>query len=222
VGGERCGDDDLSTTGRAGEQWGEQVVGGRRQGRHRHVRHATSSGQPRPALPGNAHDAATVPCMASPADHGAAAPTAATPDRPGLPWDGVLAVDALRGVSLVAGRTGLQGRVTRVGVLPLDQPDEPGLDDVRPGELLLAPARALRVLDDAGLGRLARCLAERSAAGLVVAPGRSTDAVPPALAAAADAEALPVLVLPSETRLEDALEQLVSALAPRREPAVAQ
>jgi purine catabolism regulator len=111
------------------------------------------------------------------------------------------------------GGRGCAARVACVGLLELNEAVElDELDDVRPDELLLVPAGALQASDDGRLGRLARCLAERSAAGLLVAPGRSAAAVPATLSTSADAVGLPVLALPPGTRLDAALEQLGTAL----------
>ena len=151
--------------------------------------------------------------MASSAERrGAAAAGATTQPRRGLDWADLRDLALVRAADVVAGERGLAGRVTRIGVLSVDE-----LDDVRAGELLLTTAATLRRAGSP-LGPLARCLAQRGAAGVLVAPGRLAAAVPPALVAAADALGLPVLALPAGTTLHDALEQLMTALVAEPSP----
>jgi purine catabolism regulator len=128
--------------------------------------------------------------------------------RRGVDLSEILALDALRGATLVAGSAGTVRPVRHVGIL--EAVDE--FDAVRPGELLLTTGLSLRDGDGEALERLVAALADRDAAGLGVVVGRHLRAVPAALVAAADRADLPLLALAAETVLDDVLERVVTTL----------
>jgi PucR family transcriptional regulator, purine catabolism regulatory protein len=140
-------------------------------------------------------------------------PTVQTHDLPaarrrGLALAEVLALVVLGDATVVAGRSGLDRRVERVGVLE----SLGDLGGVRPCELVLTSGLPLRDASAGELRRLVPGLVAGGAAALALPVGRHVDAVPPVLLAEADRQGLPVLALPADAELDDVLEEVLTAV----------
>src|SRR6185312_16589147 len=91
--------------------------------------------------------------------------------RRGLGLGEVLALDVLRRATLIGGRSGLDGRVERVGVLESVN----DLTGVRPRELVLTSGLPLREASATQLRHLVPGLVAADAAGLALSLGRHVD-----------------------------------------------
>src|SRR3954467_13932052 len=102
-----------------------------------------------------------------------------------------LALDCMRGATIVAGADGADRRIRGVNVME----DADIVRWMRGGELLLTTGYTIR--DDASApGRPLPPLAERALAGLVLKLGLYVDAVPEDVVALADRLGFPVVGLP--------------------------
>src|SRR5689334_24420054 len=102
-----------------------------------------------------------------------------------------LALDCMRGATIVAGADGAERRIRGVNVME----DADIVRWMRGGELLLTTGYTIRDDPDA-LARLVPALAKRDLAGLVVKLGLYLDAVPDDVVAMADRVAFPLVALP--------------------------
>ena len=112
---------------------------------------------------------------------------------------------------VIAGGQGMDRRVTAVNVM--DAPDI--IDWVKPGELLLTTAYAIRDRLDQGPEIIAG-LAAKGCAGLAIKLGRFLDAVPAAMAASAEQSGFPLIALPFQHTLADQMNALFPLLLDSR------
>src|SRR3954469_14046397 len=122
-----------------------------------------------------------------------------------------LALDCMRGATIVAGADGADRRIRGVNVME----DADIVRWMRGGELLLTTGYPIRDQPSA-LGRLVPALAERDLAGLVVKLGLYVDAVPDAVVAVADRLGFPVIVLPAQTMFDDVLSEVLGTILNRQ------
>jgi purine catabolism regulator len=122
-----------------------------------------------------------------------------------------LALDCMRGASIVAGADGAGRRIRGVNVME----DADIVRWMRGGELLLTTGYTIRD-DPAALGRLVPALAERELAGLVIKLGLYVDAVPDDVVALADGLAFPLIGLPPRTMFDDVLAEVLGTILNRQ------
>lgn len=133
----------------------------------------------------------------------------------GLPVTEVLAADALRGSTVLAGAAGLHRAVERLNVMEV--PDI--LPWVKPGELLLTTGYPLRHDVDA-LADLVVALDAQGVTAIGVKLGRYLDGLPDPMLAAADRLGFPVIRLPDDVAFDDILEQVLTDLLNRQAAAL--
>lgn len=114
---------------------------------------------------------------------------------------------------VVAGHKGLTRTVTAVNVM--DAPDI--VDWVKPGELLLTTAYAIRDRLDQGPAIISG-LAAKGCAGFAIKLGRFLDTVPAAMTELADQEGFPVIALPFHHNLADHMNALFPWLLDAQAP----
>jgi purine catabolism regulator len=122
-----------------------------------------------------------------------------------------LALDCMRGATIVAGATGAERRIRGVNVME----DADIVRWMRGGELLLTTGYTIRD-DPAALRRLVPALAERDLAGLVVKLGLYLDSVPDDVVAVADRLGFPLVALPVETMFDDVLSEVLGTILNRQ------
>src|SRR4051794_20917139 len=122
-----------------------------------------------------------------------------------------LALDCMRGATIVAGAGGAERRIRGVNVME----DADIVRWMRGGELLLTTGYTIRD-DPAALRRLVPALAERDLAGLVVKPGLSLAAGPDAVVAVADRLGFPLVALPVQTMFDDVLSEVLGTILNRQ------
>jgi PucR family transcriptional regulator, purine catabolism regulatory protein len=122
-----------------------------------------------------------------------------------------LALDCMRGATIVAGANGASRRIRGVNVME----DADIVRWMRGGELLLTTGYTIRD-DPSALGRLVPALAERELAGLVVKLGLYVDAVPADVAAVADRLGFPLIGLPAQTMFDDVLAEVLGTILNRQ------
>jgi PucR family transcriptional regulator, purine catabolism regulatory protein len=122
-----------------------------------------------------------------------------------------LALDCMRGATIVAGAGGESRRIRGVNVME----DANIVRWMRGGELLLTTGYSIR--DDlSALSRLVPALAERELAGLVIKLGLYVDAVPDDVAAVADRLGFPLIALPAQTMFDDVLSEVLGTILNRQ------
>jgi PucR family transcriptional regulator, purine catabolism regulatory protein len=122
-----------------------------------------------------------------------------------------LALDCMRGASIVAGASGEERRIRGVNVME----DADIVRWMRGGELLLTTGYTIR--DDPGaLARLVPALAERDLAGLVIKLGLYLDRVPDDVVALADRLGFPIVGLPAQTMFDDILAEVLGTILNRQ------
>src|SRR3954466_1209731 len=122
-----------------------------------------------------------------------------------------LALDCMRGATIVAGADGAERRIRGVNVME----DADIVRWMRGGELLLTTGYTIRD-DPSALGRLVPALAERALAGLVIKLGLYVDAVPGDVVAVADRLGFPIVGLPAETMFDDILSEVLGTILNRQ------
>src|SRR3954465_12673397 len=122
-----------------------------------------------------------------------------------------LALQCMRGATLVAGADGAGRRIRGVNVME----DADIVRWMRGGELLLTTGYTIRD-DPAALRRLVPALAERDLAGLVLKLGLYLDAVPDDVVALADRLAFPLVALPVQTMFDDVLSEVLGTILNRQ------
>jgi purine catabolism regulator len=122
-----------------------------------------------------------------------------------------LALDCMRGATIVAGAGGAERRIRGVNVME----DADIVRWMRGGELLLTTGYTIRDDPDA-LGRLVPALAARELAGLVIKVGLYLDAVPDHVVALADRLAFPLVALPAQTMFDDILAEVLGTILNRQ------
>src|SRR3954471_2717655 len=122
-----------------------------------------------------------------------------------------LALDCMRGATIVAGSEGADRRIRGVNVME----DADIVRWMRGGELLLTTGYTMRD-DPSALGRLVPALAERDLAGLVVKLGLYLDAVPDDVVAVADRLGSPLVALPVQTMFDDVLSEVLGTILNRQ------
>jgi purine catabolism regulator len=122
-----------------------------------------------------------------------------------------LALQCMRGATLVAGADGAGRRIRGVNVME----DADIVRWMRGGELLLTTGYTIRD-DPSALARLVPALAERDLAGLVLKLGLYVDAVPEDVVALADRLGFPVVGLPAETMFDDVLAEVLGTILNRQ------
>jgi PucR family transcriptional regulator, purine catabolism regulatory protein len=123
-----------------------------------------------------------------------------------------LALDCMRGATIVAGAGGGERRIRGVNVME----DADIVRWMRGGELLLTTGYTIREDPSAALARLVPALAERELAGLVVKLGLYLDAIPADVAALADELGFPVIGLPARTMFDDVLAEVLGTILNRQ------
>jgi len=123
-----------------------------------------------------------------------------------------LALDCMRGATIVAGADGAERRIRNVNVME----DADIVRWMRGGELLLTTGYSIREDPSAALARLVPALAERELAGLVVKLGLYLDAIPADVAALADQLGFPVIGLPARTMFDDVLAEVLGTILNRQ------
>lgn len=113
--------------------------------------------------------------------------------------------------NIIAGMKGVDRWVTAVNVM--DAPDI--IDWVKPGELLLTTAYAIRDRLDQG-PEIVAGLASKGCAGLAIKLGRFLDAIPREMVQLADQEGFPLIALPFEYTLADQMNALFPLLLDAR------
>jgi purine catabolism regulator len=122
-----------------------------------------------------------------------------------------LALDCMRGATIVAGADGDGRRIRGVNVME----DADIVRWMRGGELLLTTGYTIRD-DSAALGRLVPALAERDLAGLVLKLGLYIDRVPDDVVALADRLGFPLIGLPPRTMFDDVLSEVLGTILNRQ------
>src|SRR3954465_737009 len=122
-----------------------------------------------------------------------------------------LALQCMRGATLVAGADGAGRRIRGVNVME----DADIVRWMRGGELLLTTGYTIRD-DPSALRRLVPALAERELAGLVLKLGLYVDAVPGDVVAVADRLGFPIVGLPAETMFDDVLSEVLGTILNRQ------
>jgi PucR family transcriptional regulator, purine catabolism regulatory protein len=122
-----------------------------------------------------------------------------------------LALDCMRGATIVAGADGARRLIRGVNVME----DADIVRWMRGGELLLTTGYTIRD-DPSALGRLVPALAERELAGLVVKFGLYVDGVPDDVAAVADRLGFPLIGLPTQTMFDDVLSEVLGTILNRQ------
>jgi purine catabolism regulator len=122
-----------------------------------------------------------------------------------------LALDCMRGATIVAGADGAERRIRGVNVME----DADIVRWMRGGELLLTTGYTIRD-DPSALGRLVPALAERALAGLVIKLGLYVDGVPDDVVAVADRLGFPIVGLPTETMFDDVLSEVLGTILNRQ------
>src|SRR4051812_1643832 len=122
-----------------------------------------------------------------------------------------LALDCMRGATVLAGAAGEDRRIRGVNVME----DADIVRWMRGGELLLTTGYTMRD-DPSALGRLVPALAERELAGLVLKLGLYVDAVPEDVVAVADRLGFPVIGLPPQTMFDDVLSEVLGTILNRQ------
>jgi purine catabolism regulator len=122
-----------------------------------------------------------------------------------------LALDCMRGATIVAGADGADRPIRGVNVME----DADIVRWMRGGELLLTTGYTIR--DDAtALARLVPALAKRELAGLVIKLGLYVESVPPDVIALADRLGFPLIGLPSQTMFDDILAEVLGTILNRQ------
>jgi purine catabolism regulator len=122
-----------------------------------------------------------------------------------------LALQCMRGATLVAGADGADRRIRGVNVME----DADIVRWMRGGELLLTTGYTMRD-DPSALGRLVPALAERDLAGLVVKLGLYVELVPAEVVVVADRLGFPVIGLPPQTMFDDILAEVLGTILNRQ------
>src|SRR4051812_2585515 len=122
-----------------------------------------------------------------------------------------LALDCMRGATVLAGAAGEDRRIRGVNVME----DADIVRWMRGGELLLTTGYTIRD-DPSALGRLVPALADRDLAGLVVKLGLYVERVPDDVVAAADELGFPLIGLPTQTMFDDILAEVLGTILNRQ------
>src|SRR4051812_13583204 len=122
-----------------------------------------------------------------------------------------LALDCMRGATIVAGADGAERKIRGVNVME----DADIVRWMRGGELLLTTGYTMRD-DPAALARLVPALAERRLAGLVVKLGLYLEAVPDDVVASADRLGFPLIGVPSRVMFDDILAGVLGTILNRQ------
>lgn len=135
-----------------------------------------------------------------------------TPAPSGVSLAEVLGLPVLEGVSVLAGRDGLDGLVSSVNVMEV--PDV--LPWVRPRELLLTTGYPLQSHDVEDLIAWVNGLADAGVGGVGIKLARYVEELPAAALAEADRRGLPVLALPAEVSFDDVINQVLTRVINQR------
>src|SRR3954466_5192488 len=122
-----------------------------------------------------------------------------------------LALDCMRGATIVAGADGAERRIRGVNVME----DADIVRWMRGGELLLTTGYTISD-DTSALAPLAPALAERALAGLVVKLGLYVDAVPEDVVAVANRLGFPVIGLPPQAMFDDVRSEVLGTILNRQ------
>jgi purine catabolism regulator len=122
-----------------------------------------------------------------------------------------LALDCMRGATIVAGADGADRPIRGVNVME----DADIVRWMRGGELLLTTGYTIRE-DATALARLVPALAKRELAGLVIKLGLYVESVPPDVIALADRLGFPLIGLPSQTMFDDILAEVLGTILNRQ------